>query len=71
MQHTFINARTSKQTTIGGILAFLSIIIAQAQLYFDADPNTNVDWSVVAAAIGILYTALNARDADRTSEESK
>ncbi len=52
----------SWRTTAGGVVAGAVMLLQQGQAYLDANPETLVDWNVVAAAIGIIWMAVAARD---------
>lgn len=52
----------SWKTSLGGILAGLSLLLGQASTLFDTDPQTNPSWSEVVAAVGMLGLGIAARD---------
>ena len=58
------------KTTIAGITAFLAVVSPQIQMLFDSDAATNPDWNLIIAAIGVLFAALFARDADKSTEQT-
>ena len=58
------------KTTLAGIIAFIAAAGPQFNTLLDSDPLTNPDWSLIAAAAGILIGLLTARDSDVTSETS-
>lgn len=51
------------KTSLGGLLAGISILCGQAASVFDADPNTNPSFTEIIAAFGMLGIGLSARDA--------
>lgn len=51
-----------KNTTIAGILAFLSLLFGQVQTMFDADPGTNPEWSLIVSALFVLVGLIRAKD---------
>lgn len=44
----------SKKITIAGVLGFLGILSTQLAYVFDADPGTNLDFGLIAAALSLL-----------------
>ena len=65
------NAVTSWQTTVGGVLAWVVTVGAQLQTLFDADALTNPDWNLIVAATALLYAALSAKDAGKSTEDHR
>ncbi|KAA3637788.1 MAG: hypothetical protein DWQ02_06215 [Bacteroidetes bacterium] len=51
-----------KNTTIAGILAFLSLLFGQIQFMFDSDMTTNPDWSMIVSALFVLIGLIKAKD---------
>ena len=62
--------KKSWKTTTVGILAGLSIILAQVSYLLDADPETVFSLEVVFGALGIMGIGLFARDNNVTSEQA-
>ena len=60
---TRLIASTSWRTSVGGILAGLSILLGQASTLLDNDPATNPSITEIVAAVGMLGVGLSARDA--------
>lgn len=60
---------TSKQTTFGGIILGLPIILRQLANLLDNDPSTIFDFAMVISALGAMYALYMARDNKRTSEQ--
>jgi len=58
------------KTTVAGITAFLAVVTPQVQTLFDSDTATNPDWNIVVGAVGVLFAALFARDADKSTEQT-
>ena len=54
-----------RNTTIAGILAFLSLLFGQLQFMFDTDAATNPDWSMIVSALFVLIGLLKAKDSIR------
>ena len=65
------DAVVSWKTTVGGIVAFIAILAPQMQTLLDNDAATNPDWNLIIAAGSALMAALFARDADKSSEDSR
>ena len=65
------DAVVSWKTTVGGIVAFIAILAPQMQTLLDNDAATNPDWNLIIAAASALMAALFARDADKSSEDSR
>ena len=61
---------SSPKTTLAGIMVAVAAIISNVSFIFDADPMTNIDWSVVALQVSVIYGLIIARDNDVTSEET-
>jgi hypothetical protein len=62
--------KSSWKTTAVGILAGLSIILAQVSYLLDADPQTTFSLEVVFGALGIMGIGFFARDNNVTSEQA-
>ena len=62
--------KASWRTTVGGIIAFLFLVVGQVKYEFDDKPETRADWNVIIAACGVLWTGLVARDNSVTSEQA-
>ncbi len=60
-----------KNTTIAGILAFLSLLFGQIQFMFDADVATNPDWSMIVSALFVLIGLIKAKDSIRTKNADR
>ena len=58
-----------KNTTIAGILAFLSLLFGQLQSMFDADPLTNPEWSLIVSALFVLIGLFRAKDSLKQEPE--
>ena len=58
----------SWKTTAAGIVAGLSILLAQASTLLDEDSKTNPSWTEVVAALGMLGVGFFARDNNVTSK---
>jgi len=65
------DAVVSWKTTVGGIVAFIAILAPQMQTLLDNDAATNPDWNLIIAAASVLMAALFARDADKSTEDSR
>ena len=65
------DAVVSWKTTVGGIVAFIAILAPQMQTLLDTDAATNPDWNLIIAAASALMAALFARDADKSTEDSR
>lgn len=61
---------SSPKTTIAGIMVAIAAIISNVSFLIDADPMTNIDWSIIAAEVAVIYGLITARDNDVTSEET-
>ena len=61
---------SSWKTTVGGVIAGAVMILQQAQAGLDSDAATVIDWNIVAAAVGIIWMAIAARDNDVSSEKA-
>lgn len=59
----------SWKTTTTGITAIVATVAGALNLMFDANPNTNPDWTAVVAAITAGIGLLLARDNDKSSED--
>ena len=46
------------------------MLLGQVQALIDSDPTTNPDYSINAAAIGMILLGLNARDEHVTSKKA-
>lgn len=51
-----------KNTTIAGILAFLSLAFGQLQTIWDADPLSSPDWTLLVSALFVLVGLFKAKD---------
>tara|TARA_B100000686_G_scaffold179769_1_gene186729 strand:+ start:1216 stop:1446 length:231 start_codon:yes stop_codon:yes gene_type:complete len=60
----------SWQTTLLGWLVAIGIVCTQLAALLDDDPATKVDWSVLAAALGLGGVATLARDNDKSSRRA-
>lgn len=60
---------TSKQTTFGGIVMALPVILRELADLLDGDPATTFDFILVVSALGAMYALWKARDNNRTSEQ--
>lgn len=58
----------SWKTTVAGILTIVSAVSGAALAFLDGNPNTNVDWTTVAAAITTGWGLIVARDNNKSSE---
>lgn len=58
----------NKNTTIAGILAFVSLLAGQLVFLFDTDLATNPDWSMIVSAFFVLIGLLRAKDARSVQE---
>lgn len=56
------------KTTTLGVIGAISILSTQATALLDDDPTTNLDFSKVMTALGMLGLGAYARDKDVTSE---
>jgi len=70
--------KKSTKTTFAGIAAALALILAGLAAMFDADPSTTANMAkmlqgvlFIAAALGIGFGGVSARDDDVTSEGRK
>jgi uncharacterized membrane protein YgaE (UPF0421/DUF939 family) len=60
----------SWRTTAAGIVAGLSLILAQVGNLLDSDPATKFEYTIVAAAVAGIIAAISARDNKVSSEEA-
>lgn len=60
---------TSWRTTLSGVIAGLTIILAQLATLADDKPETNPDLSAIAAAVAMMAGFAAARDRKVTSEQ--
>ena len=60
---------TSKQTTFGGLVLSLPLLLRQLANLIDGDPATVFDFTMVIAALGGLYALYRARDDNKSSED--
>ena len=60
----------SWQTSLAGLLTFITISWPELQLQFDADPETVPDWNIVMGALMVFLGLLRARDNHVTSEQA-
>ena len=61
---------SSIKTTILGVLSILSAVSGSVTALLDADPLTNPDWTVVAAAVSAGIGLIMARDNSVSSEKA-
>ena len=59
----------SKETTIAGLFAGISLIAGQLYNLFDKDPTTLFDMTTVIAAVGMIIGFWRSRDNNRSSED--
>lgn len=50
------------KTSLGGVLAGLSLLLGQVATVFDGKPETNPDFTVIMAAVGMLGLGMSAQD---------
>jgi anti-sigma-K factor RskA len=60
---------TSWKTTAAGVSAIVAAVAGALGLMFDANPNTNPDWTAVIAAVTAGIGLIMARDNDKSSED--
>ena len=60
----------SWKTSLGGLITALALSWKQLEFIWDGIPETNPDYNVIAASIGLLLTLIFARDNDVTSEKA-
>lgn len=63
----------SWRTTVAGVLAGLSVVFGQLSAILDGNPDTQVDWTMMATTLGVLFASFGlvvARDNDVTSEKA-
>ena len=60
----------SWKTTLAGVGAILAVIGAALNLYFDGNPATNPDWSLVSAGVMAGFGLIFARDNNVSSEQA-
>jgi len=58
----------SKETTIAGVLTGLALILGQLANLLDKDPATTLEYSIIAAAIGMIIVGWRSRDNNKSSE---
>ena len=58
----------SKETTIAGVLTGIALILGQLANLFDKDPATTLEYSIIAAAIGMIIVGWRSRDNNKSSE---
>ena len=58
------------KTSLGGIISQLPILWMQAMTLFDGDSSTNPDFTILAGSITLVWAFFQARDKDKTSEQS-
>lgn len=56
----------SWKTTTGGIIGAVGLVLIEVGNYAQGKP---VNWEAVVLAVGLLVTAINARDRHVTSED--
>jgi len=59
----------SRETTIAGIFTGIALIAGQIANLLDKDPATTLEYTVIAAAIGMIIVGWRSRDNNRTSED--
>jgi hypothetical protein len=59
----------SWRTTLSGIFAGITLLLGQAQTLLDDDPETNPEYTVIVAAIGMISLGINSRDQTVSSED--
>ena len=64
-----LQKNSSKQTTIGGLVVGLPVILRQIANLIDGDPATTFDYVLVISALGAIYALWKARDDNKTSEQ--
>jgi hypothetical protein len=62
--------RSSWKTSITGLMAGLSLLLAQAMTLTDEDPLTNPEYALVISGISMIMMGLSARDNNVTSEQA-
>ena len=62
--------KKSWRTTFSGFISGSIMLLGQVQALIDSDPTTNPDYSIIAAAIGMILLGLNARDEHVTSKKA-
>jgi len=65
------DAVVNYKTTLGGVVAFVAVLSKQLETLFDEDAATNPDYILIIAAASVLMAALFARDADKSTEDSR
>ena len=60
---------SSWKTTAAGLSAIIASVAGALNLLFDANPNTNPDWTALIAAITAGVGLIAARDNDKSSED--
>lgn len=60
----------SWKTTLGGVVALLSLAYNVITLMTDGDPNTNPDWNVVITSASAALALIFARDNTVTDEQA-
>lgn len=60
---------TDKNTTIAGILAFISLLAGQLQFLWDTDPVSAPDWTLIVSSLFVLIGLFKAKDAGKNISE--
>lgn len=58
----------SKETTLAGLFTGIALIAGEVAKLFDNDPNTNMEISIIVAAVGMVVAFWRARDNNKSSE---
>ena len=58
----------SRETTIAGIFTGIALIAGQIANLLDKDPATTLEYTVIAAAIGMIIVGWRSRDINKSSE---
>ena len=58
----------SKETTIAGVFTGIALIAGQIANLLDKDPATTLEYTVIAAAIGMIVGFWRSRDDNKSSE---
>ena len=64
-----LNAKTSWQTSIAGLIPSLLIIVTQIGYVTDNNPATVFSWTIFWGAISLIYMSFSAKDANKKSED--
>lgn len=71
MKRILSTVKTSWETTLAGIVAFLTIVLPQINTMFDDVATTNPDWNVVIGAVAILFGFGASRTGWKSTEQHK